>query len=433
MKKRLVILLLSLSSCAWAADIKISVDREDGIYSLGEDAVWQIETVHLDEGDQAPQSAKYQLLSNGLQKLDEGTLEFSGGHASYSATRDDPGTLLLVVEAAGVEKAYGGAAFDPSELSPAIPRPEDFEQFWAKKRALADTIPLNPVLTEEASPVQGVQLWQLTVDNINESHVRGQLARPDSTEKKLPALLIVQWAGVYPLKKSWSTNAAEDGWLVLNIQAHDIPLYESQTFYDELKSGPLNRYNAIGNDDRETSYFLRMYLGCYQAVRYLTSRPDWDGKTLVVRGSSQGGMQALVTAALCNEVVTAAIAKVPAGSDQSGPLVGRKPSWPGSFYKTTGKDEEKVHKTSAYFDVINFCPDILCPTLIGMGLADTTCPAPGIFIAANEMPGPVELITMPSAGHKSTRLNPHAWFSREERVWLEKLGNGEVPLADIDE
>jgi len=64
---------------------------------------------------------------------------------------------------------------------------------------------------------------------------------------------------------------------------------------------------SIGDEDREKSYFLRMYLGCYRAVEYLASRPDWDGKTLVVMGTSQGGQQSIVTAGL-NPRITAMMA-----------------------------------------------------------------------------------------------------------------------------
>jgi cephalosporin-C deacetylase len=60
----------------------------------------------------------------------------------------------------------------------------------------------------------------------------------------------------------------------------------------------LKDYVSIGNDDRDKSYFLRMYLSCYRAADYLAHRPDWDGRTLVVTGTSQGGMQAIVTAGL---------------------------------------------------------------------------------------------------------------------------------------
>ena len=101
-------------------------------------------------------------------------------------------------------------------------------------------------------------------------------------------MLIPQWAGVYPLEKAWVTDRAAEGWLVLNILAHDLPIDEPAKFYEEQSAGPLKDYWAIGNDDRETSYFLRMYLSCYQAAEYLTQRPDWNGKTLVVTGGEPG-------------------------------------------------------------------------------------------------------------------------------------------------
>ena len=35
---------------------------------------------------------------------------------------------------------------------------------------------------------------------------------------------------------------------------------------------------------------------------------------------------------------------------------------------------------------------------------------------------------MPSAGHKTTPLNPRTEFSDEERAWLAQLQQGGVPL-----
>jgi len=58
----------------------------------------------------------------------------------------------------------------------------------------------------------------------------------------------------------------------------------------------------LGNADREQSYYLRMFLLCYQAARYLASLEAWDGKRLVVCGSSQGGAKALATAYLSEKV-----------------------------------------------------------------------------------------------------------------------------------
>ena len=56
-----------------------------------------------------------------------------------------------------------------------------------------------------------VAYWKVTLDNIRGTHVYGEIARPEKGAK-FPALLIVQWAGVYGLQKSWVTDRAAQGW-----------------------------------------------------------------------------------------------------------------------------------------------------------------------------------------------------------------------------
>jgi cephalosporin-C deacetylase len=62
------------------------------------------------------------------------------------------------------------------------------------------------------------------------------------------------------------TDRAAEGWLVLNINAHDLPMDEREPFYTDQSAGPLKEYPSIGNDDRETSYFLRMCLSALLAL-----------------------------------------------------------------------------------------------------------------------------------------------------------------------
>jgi pimeloyl-ACP methyl ester carboxylesterase len=93
-----------------------------------------------------------------------------------------------------------------------------------------------------------------------------------------------------------------------------------------------------------------MYLRDSRAIDYIASRPDWDGKTIVIMGTSMGGQQSLVTAAL-NPKVTAVIVNEPSGADSNGNLHGRKagyPNWPSS--------DAKVMETALYFDTVNFAP-----------------------------------------------------------------------------
>src|SRR5207253_1476329 len=107
---------------------------------------------------------------------------------------------------------------------------------------------------------------------------QGQLAKPAGKTADLPGLLQVQWAGVYPLDKNWVIGPAKNGWLALNIEAHDMAIDEKWPYYDALQKKELNDYPGIGNDNRDTAYFLRMFLSAYRAADYLTQRPEWNKK-----------------------------------------------------------------------------------------------------------------------------------------------------------
>jgi cephalosporin-C deacetylase len=418
---------LSLAITAWAADpaprLAVTCDHGDAVYAAGEPIRWHIEA--KGESSSNLVEAAYALKQGGLTVLREGKVALSNGVATLETSLATPGTVLLELKAPASEsnqtRALGGAVVSPASIRPSAERPADFDAFWHDKLAELSAVPANPHLTAAESGKPEVDYWQITMDNIRGSHIRGQLARP-KTGAKFPAVLVVQWAGVYGLQKSWVADRAAAGWLALNINPHDLPIDEAPEFYEKQFKGALKDYWAIGNDDRDKSYFLRMYLSCYRAAQYLTERPDWDGKTLLVTGTSQGGLQTLMTAGF-HPNVTAAIACVPAGCDMTGPQVGRSPGWPAWFYKTQDKDPAKVIVASRYYDVVNFASRIKCPVLTGVGLVDETCPPAGILAALNQVKAPKETVLLPHADHQGTG-NTHQAFNDRAAAWLTALRQG---------
>jgi len=399
-------------------------DHPDGIYALGQPIHWRVEPGSPSRFGEA----SYTLKKGGLLVLREGKLALASTMEEIDATLPEPGTLLLEVRASVHEgrtvRALAGAVIAPERIQPSAPRPADFDRFWQAKLEELTNTPPNPRLVPRDCGNTNVDYWQVTMDHIRGSHLRGQLARPKAGQK-LPAMLMLQWAGVYGLSQAWVTEPAAAGWLVLNISPHDLPIDETPQFYEQQVVGPLADYPAIGNDDREKSYFLRMYLSCYRAAQYLTERPDWNGKTLVVQGVSQGGLQALVTAAL-HPKVSAAIAGVPAGCDLAGPQNGRSPGWPAWCWKTQGKDPAKVLAASRYYDVVNFASRIKCPVLVGVGLVDETCPPAGIFAALNQLKAPKEVVVLPHGDHPGSG-DSHLPFLERSRAWQEDLRAGKAP------
>ena len=435
---------LAFLSAPSFGQVVLTPKNSDGLYQAGEKAVWTIKP--------SPQSAatnvSYSIRKNGTtQILQQGALNLSSGSATVETGLDEPGELVTdcTPQAAtaidstpastnapesgargrggsdfggfGRGQTRDGAMVDAAHLKPALPRPDDFDAWWIKKLAELDAIAANPKLEQTNVNVAGIEYYKVTLDNINGTHVQGQLARP-AKEGKFPALLQLQYAGVYALQRQWVTDRARAGWLALNVLAHDMPI-DDQEEIRRLSRGPLNNYQNIGNTNRETSYFLRMYLGDCQALKYLASRPDWDGKTLVVMGDSMGGQQSFATVGLVGEKlkVTALIAHVPSGSDVGARSKGRSmayPNWP---------TRPEVIETARYFDTANFAPRVKCAALVSFGLFDGTSPPTGVLSAFNLIAGPRELIPLHS-DHGGPGQRPRE-VRREE--WLSALVQGEPP------
>ena len=369
------------------------------------------------------QKRRYRALSA------HGHLNFTNNRAEIETKFDAPGTLLVEVKwqpETKADRAVGGAVAAPDQITPAAPAPADFDAFWKAKLKELKKVPAHPVLEKEEINRPGVAYWKITMDNIRGAHIHGQIARPEKGEK-FPALLIVQWAGVYGLQKSWVTDRAADGWLALNIEPHDLPIDEPAGFYKKQFDGPLRNYWSIGNDNRDTSYYLRMYLSCCRAVEYLKTRPDWNGKTLVVMGTSQGGQQTVMTAGLHPKDITAALALVPAGGDMLAPEASREPGWPQWYLNTDGKDPAKVREASRYYDIANFARHIRCPVLIGLGLRDETCPPSSVFAVISQITSPKEVVILPKSGHQDEHGTQGEFNRRVFSAWLPALRDGRPP------
>ena len=402
--------------------VTIAPDRPSGVYAAGETASW---TVNVNPDPASPvHELTYNITKDGATPVSSGKLEFSGPPVKISASRTDPGSMAVHVFVTGnpTRLALGGAIFDPEKISPSAPEPKDFDAFWQSKLDELARVPINPVVKKIPDPknAPGVDYYHITLDNIRGTKVHGQLARP-SAEGKYPALLMVMGAGVSGLRPSDVLGDAKAGWLVLQISAHDIPIDESAEFYNKLNNGPLKDYLWFGSEDRVKSYFLRMFLGCARAIDYLSSRPDWDGKIMMVTGGSQGGLQSFATAGLCPKV-TGVMAIVPAGCDVYGKLHNRGSVWPYWFSeKKKDRDMKKVEATAGYFDGINFAARIRCPTLVGYGLIDETSRPDSVAAAVNALKGPKETIILPLSNHNGrdhTGKSVHgAPFSSRAEAW----------------
>lgn len=390
--------------------------RASGIYALGERAGWN---VRLPIGATPTGKVAYTIKTNNLEVVKSGELDLSSGWTSVDVTLRAPAMLYMeVTPPGGQPKAYG-AAVAPTALKPVVARPKDFDAFWTRKLRELRSIPDNPVLTPAESYRPEVEFSSIRMDHVNGTGVYGHLAKPKRAGK-FPAIVLLQWASPpYPLHPSWAIEPAHQGFLVLNIEPHDVLPQGTPEYYRDLPES-LRNYGSTGQEDREKSSFVEMYLRGVRAADYLTKHPQWDGRTLVVMGTSMGGQQSFAVAGL-HPKVTHMLVNVPAGADLNGPLHGRQNGYP--FFSP---GNPKAMETARYIDTVNFAPRIRAQSLVAMGFIDTGTPPAGIWTAFNLIKGPKEAAPMVDSPHNhlATPEQLRPWNERSA-AWLAALAKGE--------
>ena len=294
---------------------------------------------------------------------------------------------------------------DPETVRPGFAEPADFDAFWEEqKRAVrAGAIAPREVPLEVEEPYRGrFELFDVTVATPGTKPVRAYLTRPAGEPgRKFPAMVTWHAAGVRSAMPQY--RFAGMGLLVLDVNAHGIGNGGSHEEYVRLYRTTMKDYRFEGADDREKIYFNGMYRRLIRALDYLKARPDWDGRTLIVYGGSQGGAQALAAAGL-DPAVTAVIAHEPAMCDHGAPLAGRTAGWPRFIRMKGGKPADPVvARAVAYYDSAFFAARIRrAECLVLTGFIDTTCVPSSVYAAFNSIPSASKrIVNFPQAIHGS--------------------------------
>jgi cephalosporin-C deacetylase-like acetyl esterase len=390
---------LPAASAPPAPTLTVVTDRAPALYGVGDRVTFAIRS-----SDAKLESVSAVLSKDGWKAQPTQTVALTGGVGSLTVTLTEPGITQLRVSASNPSgSVLAAAACDPEKLAPSLPVPEDFDAFWAAQKAALAKVPLKFSLTPTTTQAQNVAAFDAQIDCLGPP-VSGYFGRPKNAQpKSCPAILFLHGAGVRGANLGatfWAER--EGGMLALDINAHGLPNGKPEAFYEELNQGALKDYRFQGRADRETNYFKGMFLRIIRAIDFLTTQPEWDGKTVIAYGSSQGGFQAFAAGAL-DPRVTFLCAGVPAGCDHSGMVVDRISGWPKLVSLTEGVPNEAELQTARYFDCVNFAQRCHAKgAAVTVGLIDTTCPPTGIYAAYNALPIPKSIHADPLSGHRST-------------------------------
>lgn len=391
--------------------VMIQPDHKDWNYEIGEKAVF---TVSILKSSTLVDNVKISYEAGPVMYPDvKKNITLKNGTAEISGTMKTPGFYRLKVITEINGKKYEGlctAAFSPEKVRPYAQEPENFDAFWTEALKQARGYNLNPtrrLLPERCT--EDMNVYEVSyVNNAVNSRIYGILSIPVKPGR-YPALLRVPGAGVRPY---WGdTYTAPGKSIVLEIGIHGIPVTMEQKVYDELLNSSLNGYWETNIDNPNKNYYKRVVTGAVRGVDYLASLPEWDGKTIGVTGSSQGGFLSLAVAALDSRITFLGVVH-DAMCDYEAEVHGVAGGWPHYFYDNKAENGEvlKVKIAGArYYDGVNFAKRVKATGWYSFGYNDETVPPTSSYGLYNIVKAPKKLSVYQQTGH--------FWYQEQYDEW----------------
>lgn len=279
----------------------------------------------------------------------------------------EPGIYWASAEFRAAEKTYKqagmGFLYEGARYTPALTRPADFREFWDRKLKEMRAVAFDAKLTE--SPAKSTQAsvhYDLEITIAPGKRIATCLRLPREPGKH-DAEVVSYW-GSDTQEKILQSLAG------LEAQKPGVGMWERGP--DRIRVGAPQPEDCTytrwaGRDDNN---MLDSYLVTVRMTDYLRSRDDVAG--IYLFGASRSGPIMIATAALDPARIVAVNVHVPTSTGIS---------WPGNVYRGWGGRTDPP--VAAYFDAVNFAPDLAVPLLVDGGISDDLAYAPGILAMFN--------------------------------------------------
>ncbi len=373
---------IAVVSTLFAADpVRVRATRESAVYQIGETVEFKVTG--------AGENMTYSV-ADGNEKSQ--FIPLTGDTVTVKTKK--PGFIRVTVDT-GVKDSkgkkvfsVGAAAVEPENIRAVPKRPADFDQFWDEELRKMRQHPLEVVretpIPEEimAKRPNGKNMlgYEIEVKRGDISVTGFFFVLKDAKPKSLPAVLTFNGASQVTAHFVWGSGMAANFGMAFNTNFHAFPnLIERDKKAEAPYRKKVAGYMIKKADDRDAYAMRKIFLRTALAADYIMSRPEFNGKHLGAIGSSLGGCQAFVCAALVPEVIYC-VSNATAMCDHWGTDAGRLAGWPHILNRT-----KKLPETMAYFDLVNFAPRIKCFTEMSVGFIDSTCPPESTYAAFNAL------------------------------------------------
>ena len=420
LKGYIVGLLLLCPVFAWAGplqregvppDVRLKLNHPDGVYAKGD--VVCVLGCCLDDSD----SLKMEIRVNGRPR----SYSFVKLEREYRVIHRevcDSARWVSVLVGKGERVLDVGYVVEPESFLPAYEAPSDLGRFWREQIAGMRKCPLEAKIDTVSTPeaFDGRFLCLHIELSMHQGRpVNAFVSIPlNAAPGSLPIRIKTHGATDITSKSTQSSlnkacRQAAYGAIGVDVNAHGIKDGAEEAYYRDLEEGELKDYQHQELKDRESWYFRLMYLRLVRLVDYLVTVPQWDGKTILVTGHSQGGGQALALGGIDSRI-TDIEADEPALCDLGGALVHRIGGWPFSLRRQEVPASGLAKGILPYYDAALLAKHFHGNLSVRVGLADYVCPATSVYSAYNNAGASRKKITPFRSRHHTNVV----WYDREE-------------------
>lgn len=378
------------------AELKLAAEctRGSALFKAGEKITFRTMLTKEDGSPERGREVRYTLKGDG-GLLRKGRFTSTEKPQELTVQLDRPGFVLLTVAVQNNKKllkTWAGAGVEPEKIQPGTPDTPDFDAFWGETlkelRARKIKAELEPV--DDPKIVSGVKVYKVRLDN-GELRANGYLCVPQNAKPQtLPLTIMFNGASIIGASyKGTDSMAKQYRTLAFVMNLHDTPVDIPRKDWQKWRqSDELRDYMYRRTDDPKKYYIFKIFSRIVLSLEYLKTRPEWNQQTIIARGGSLGGAQALAAAYFEPKTVLC-IANVPALSDHFGGDRNQFPGWPNLFERLKQKPEvlAAARKTMCYFDMVNFARRIKCQVAMSTGFIDTVCPPTTAYAVYNVLPG----------------------------------------------
>ena len=335
-------------------------------YTCGEEMIFELELVHDGRLFGVP-LFKWECFGDD-GAASSGFVPGESGRLTVTRSIKVPGFVHVIVTACaldgkpleGIDKFEGGAGAQIDDIRQGVEDPDDFDEFWKTQLEKLDGVEPELLMKKEIdSGDPDYVAYDIRLKSVGEVPVSAILTMPrNAAPGSLAGRLYFHGYGY-----AGSLIYRVPGAACIDVNIHGHENMREQDYYDEYaKNHPGFGFSRSENQRPETCFFANLILRDIQAVRWMRTLPEYDGKGFYINGGSMGAMQSVNVAAHIDDAKSLEIF-IPWLCDLGGIKVGRLRGWRPEF-------DEGLR----YFDTAAQASRVKCPVSITCGLGDYVCP-----------------------------------------------------------